>query len=156
MGIADQYELISKTGYILSVFFLAGSVLLYFLFNIRKIVCDLSGITEKHAINRIRAANDAQSDSESGRSVMTADHSITDKIAGNNMVKRNKKEPDENETVLLENRYEETTLLQPAAVTEELTEDKAGNIHVPIIQPQLNNQFMVLESIVIVHTDIII
>ena len=157
MGIADKYEKIKKTGYILSVFFLSTSILLYFLFNIRKIICDLSGITEKHAINRIRAANDAQTDSETGITARTADHSITNKIAGNNMLKRKKKESEENETLLLENNYEETTLLQPVSVTEELTEEKAGYGHNSFMQSQiLKNQFMVLESIVIVHTDIII
>ncbi|MCI8669385.1 MAG: hypothetical protein HFI34_07685 [Lachnospiraceae bacterium] len=157
MGIADKYELISKMGYILSVFFLIVTILLYFLFNIRKIICDLSGITEKHAISRIRAANAAQIDSDIGITAKAGYVSITDKIAGIGVSWEKKQDLNNNETMLLENAYEETTLLQQTGITEELDEVNVGNRDCSVSYHEpLKNQFLILESIVIVHSDVII
>ncbi len=54
MTLAEKYEIISRIGYITAGVFLLTAIVLFFVFNIKKIIFDLSGITEKHAINLIR------------------------------------------------------------------------------------------------------
>lgn len=127
MGVAEKYGLISQIGYITFLVFLILAIALFFGFNIKKTIYDLMGITEKRAISRIREETLAKTDKE-----------ITAVTSGNL------------------HDINETTLLQQGSITEQLmpveqkTEDKS-------INTQKNEfRFVVIESIVITHSNIVI
>ncbi len=61
MTLAEKYEIISRMGYITAGVFLLAAIVLFFVFNIKKIIFDLSGITERHAINMIREKRNSES-----------------------------------------------------------------------------------------------
>lgn len=61
MTLAEKYEFISRMSYITAGVFLLAAIVLFFVFNIKKIIFDLSGITERHAINMIREKRNSES-----------------------------------------------------------------------------------------------
>lgn len=65
---AETYKILSTASFILALVFLAISVFLFFKFNIRKIVGDLSGRNAKKSINAMK------------KSVVSSENSATDVI----------------------------------------------------------------------------
>ncbi len=179
MTLADKYQLISRIGYIAAGLFLLAALILFFVFNIRKIICDLSGITERHAVNRIREKSNTKSDKLTSSSAKIRQLSITNKIVTNGLQHKGmapSPSTENDDTMVLGTiddtevlNTEETTLLNDItensdtivlaqnAVTEELSGKKNPYYQKPAEDRTSKvGNFTILESIVIIHSDIVI
>lgn len=148
MGIADKYELISIIGYFACAIFLIIGIILFFTFRIRKVICDLSGITEKRGINRINEENSAkvnvsQLDFKTPNSISTTDKIITEGLAEKNKKKKR----------VLRN-VEETTLLSNSETV--LLSQENNKAQQDKNETTLLKNFTIMESIVIVNSEIMI
>lgn len=178
MTLADKYQLISRIGYVAAGLFLLAAIILFFVFNIRKIICDLSGITERHAVNRIREKSNTKSDKLTSSSAKIRQLSITNKIVTNGLHKdmTSSTSTESDDTVVLETiddteilNTEETTLLNDITESSDtvvlaqnaITEELSGKMN-PYYQKTAEDRtskagkFTILESIVIIHSDIVI
>lgn len=174
MGEIEKINLISNIGYIAAAAFLLLAIVLFFVFNIKKIIMDKTGITEKRAIKQINEENRKITE---GGSVMTDKISksgringipITSKIPTGQIDKGNEttvlgqaamsnettllSQPASNETTIL-SQSNETTLLSGTtfAQTEQLAQPMMNNV----VNTQMT-AFAIVQEITFVHTNVVI
>lgn len=192
MTLAEKYEIISRISYITAGVFLLAAVILFFVFNIKKIIFDLSGITERHAINMIREKRNSESGKIYSPSGKIRRSGIVNELSADGLNRQKPISPAEydetvalntdntmvleydkttmlgtdntmllqrNETTVLSNSAEsdETMILSQNAITEELTgKDVSLNQLTDKEMRRGINNFTILESIIIVHSNVVI
>ena len=169
MSEVEKLNLISKVGFILAVFFLLVAVILFLAFNIRKIIMDLMGITEKRAIVKINEenimkGNDANNITDKiSKSGRINERSITSKITTDKIITK-KSNAISTETTLLSQPQasQETTLLsQPQASQEttllsqpQISQETTVLNETQIIQEK--ESFIIIEDIIYIQSEIIL
>lgn len=77
----ELLQIISTTSFVVAVVLLLVSIILFFYFDIKKIIGELSGSTERKAINDIRYQTENSSDNQLRRNIKISDEGkLTDKI----------------------------------------------------------------------------
>lgn len=161
MNEIEKYTLISNIFFIAAAVFLVLAIVLFFVFDIRKIIMDLTGITEKKAIKKIELENAKKKD---------VANQMTAKITASGKIQRGTTEGfgdvpitsdlGINETTLLNAYSNETTLLSNNETT--ILNTNTGNETTVLYTPNAVAQnvepakMTIVQDIMFIHTDKVI
>jgi len=158
----EKFNLISNIFFIAAVVLLLLAIVLFFVFDIKKIFMDLTGITEKRAIKRIALENANKRDSA---------NQSTDKITASGKIQRSTTEGfgdipitsdlNNNETTLLVDYNNETTLLstgnnETTVLSENTNETTVLYTPVEEMYNSTPMKMVIVQDIMFINTDKII